>query len=222
MDNLPKKSFKLSWWQFLVLINIMLIILFFIIIYWRKEENNNNINQNGKKSSEQNINISTVEEEKINTSDWLTYRNETAKFELKYPPKNWEIEVVKDQDPNTTLTPTFRYCGYQEGSSYLGFYVYDYQVEADATLESQFLVLDLDRIIEQKYITLDHEKALYTIFLRQNRSAPEEFIDVLHNLRPYRLFLGQEPEEKCQNDLERTATYRVIQDEILSTFKFID
>lgn len=84
------------------------------------------------------------------------------------------------------------------------------------------MVLDLDKILEQKFITLDSERAMQTKFLRQRYTAPEEFIDVIHNSRAYRLFLGPEPAQECQNDLDRAATYRDFQDQILSTFEFID
>ncbi|MFH1367210.1 MAG: hypothetical protein ABIH38_04480 [Patescibacteria group bacterium] len=223
MENPPKKSFlKRFWWLFFLVLIIIAAFLIYIFYQPEKDETTNNTSTEKIDSSEQNINTSISDIEEIDTSDWLTYRNEVAKFELKYPPENWKIEAIQGQDPETTLTPTFRYCGYLEGSSFLGFYVYDYKVDENTELESQFVVLDLDKILEQKYITLGNEKAIQTKFLRQRYTTPEEFIDVIHNSRPYRLFLGQEPAEKCENDPERTRTFRELQDKILSTFKFID
>lgn len=210
--------FKHFWWLFLLSLIIIASVIIYFCCWPGQDKTNVNKNLNDQESTEQNINSSS----NIDTSDWLTYRNEVAKFELKYPPANWEISVVQGQNPNTTLAPTFRYCGYQKGGSSLGFYAYKGEVEAGTTLESQFVVLDLDKILEQKFITLGHEQAMQTKFIRQRSATPEEFIDVIHNRRVYRLFLGAEPAEPCQNDPERAMTYREIQETILSTFKFID
>lgn len=175
-----------------------------------------------KKSNNQSQENSQNKTAVIDTTDWITYTNPAAKFEIKYPPKNWEIQVVKGQDKNNTKTPGFRYCENLEGSGYLGFYTYDFKVEPNSRLEDLFLVLDLDRIIDQKFVTLGGERAMRTTFLRQRYTKPEEFIDVIHNERPYRIFPGQEPEEKCQAEPDRTHTYRELQEKILSTFKFLD
>ncbi|PID51866.1 MAG: hypothetical protein CR972_04995 [Candidatus Moraniibacteriota bacterium] len=90
----------------IIIICIILLIVTTLGIFWYTQKNTGKSVQTEiqkeVKNEKEKINNETIynNDEKIDTSDWQTYRNEEYGFEFKYP-ENWK--VIEDYNPTTPL-----------------------------------------------------------------------------------------------------------------------
>lgn len=168
---------------------------------------------------------SKEDKSKIDTSNWIAYRNTAYGFDLKYPPENWKVTAVKNEDPNTSPTPTFNHlCRFDVYCGALGIYAKQDGYNPSYKLDDYFYILDLKEVVSKKTIKIGSEDALRAEFTRTNTPAEqtEVIIYVLHKGKIFRIFPTNPTTDQSKLKSGDTIPYADVQDAILASFKFAD
>lgn len=211
----------------LVILITFLLILVAGGIYYFSKLTNSGESSNSSSSAPSSTSSAKTSKLKVDTSNWVTYRNTAYGFELKYPPENWKVDVAKEEDPNTSPTPTFVHlCKYDVYCGGVGIYAVQDGYNPNYKLEDYFYILDLKEEVSRQKIKIGGEDALKVEFIREcpRCDHSEVFIYVLHAGKIYQIIpsypsLVIKPEDLKPGD---TIPYFDIQDAILASFKFID
>lgn len=158
------------------------------------------------------------------TANWKTFVNTTFKYLLKYP-QTWLVSAKGNVDPTTFDMPIFESkCNYEKGELCQQIYVEATRNSDPADLNPTFVKND-DIVTNTQNLKIDGETAkIFEHFQTNYQGVPGIFrYVILTNHAGYRytiLYLESKKgkEFKTGSDLEN----KIIFDQILSTFKFIN